>query len=434
MTVFLECVKMFIDVLAMLCVVLIVEVPFGGSVKTNARKLIIVSGSMLLLEVLLEGIFDLEAINQYIVTFIEFVFMFSVVFACATEKRVRTALLTIPSVFVYVNWGMIAYLIERLFGLGQFSVFDEPGSITWASLLADVVLVALLLFTKCKNKKYIQIKLSLGELILITIFCVFSPVIIIVLETLETFVQYSGFKLAWMIFVLVLNFAVIYGIAYRKKAKFYKLQSESYKSQFDDEYNYFKEYKDNNKEIAKFRHDWNNHMIVMQQLFEQGKFEEAKKYFESFPAVRKSNSTKVLSGNETVDTILAAKAELFTKHDVELKINGNLSRLSTMESMDICILFSNLIDNALEAVAKVKEKRYLHINVTESPNMLMIIFKNPTAQELLREGDTIKSTKEDAMKHGIGLQNVAEIVEKYKGEYFIETPENEFIMKLVLPM
>lgn len=434
MTVFLECVKMFIDVLAMLCVVLIVEVPFGGSIKTNARKLLIASGCMLLFEVLLEGIFNLDAINQHIVTFLEFVFMFSVVFSCATEKRVCTALLTIPSVFVYVNWGMIAYLIERLLGLGQFSVFDEPGSITWASLLADVVLVALLLFTKYKNKKYIQVKLSLGELILITIFCVFSPIIIVVLEALETVVQYGGYNLAWMIFVLVLNFAVIYGIAYRKKAKYYKLQSESYKSQFDDEYNYFKEYKDNNKEIAKFRHDWNNHMIVMQQLFEQGKFEEAKKYFESFPAVKKNNSTKILSGNETVDTILAAKAELFDKHNVELNINGSLIRLSAMESMDICILFSNLIDNALEAVAKVKEKRYLHINVTESPNMLMIIFKNPMAQELLVEGDMIKSTKEDAMKHGFGLQNVAEIVEKYKGEYLIETPENEFIMKIVLPM
>ena len=47
MTVFLECVKMFIDVLAMLCVVLIVEVPFGGSMKTNAKKLLVASGFML---------------------------------------------------------------------------------------------------------------------------------------------------------------------------------------------------------------------------------------------------------------------------------------------------------------------------------------------------------------------------------------------------
>lgn len=434
MSVFLECVKMFIDVLAMLCVVLIVEVPFGGSVKTNARKLLIASGCMLLLEVLLEAVFDLATINRYIVTLIEFLLMLCVVFTCATEKRVRTALLTIPSVFVYMNFGQIGYLIEKILGFGNYSAFSTADDITWATVISDVVLLIILLLLKYKGHSYIRAKLSLGELILITIFCVFSPVIIVVLEALETLVQYGGYNLAWMIFVLVLNFAVIYGIAYRKKAKYYKLQSESYKSQFDDEYNYFKEYKDNNKEIAKFRHDWNNHMIVMQQLFEQEKFEEAKKYFESFPVVKKSNTTKVLSGNETVDTILAAKAEIFDKHNVELKINGSLSRLSAMESMDICILFSNLIDNALEAVARVNKKRYLHINVTESPNMLMIIFKNPTDQELLIEGDTIKSTKEDAMKHGIGLQNVAEIIEKYKGEYYIETMENEFVVKIVLPM
>lgn len=434
MTLFIECVKMFIDVSAMLCVILIIEVLFGGKIRTNAKKLIIASVLMLLLEILLERVFQINEINQYIVTLLEFLFMFIAAFIFATEKRFRTAFLTIPAVLVYLNWGMFVELIERILGFFKYPAINRAGNITVGTVIADITLLIILILIKCKSSKIYKTPLSIGELILISVFCFFSPVINIVLEALESVVSYSGYKIAWMFFVLILNIAVIYGIAYRKKAKYYKLQSESYKSQFDDEYNYFKEYKDNNKEIAKFRHDWNNHMIVMQQLFEQGKFEEAKKYFESFPVVKKSNSTKVLSGNETVDTILAAKAEIFTKHDVELKINGSLSRLSTMESMDICILFSNLIDNALEAVAKVKEKRYLHINVTESPNMLMIIFKNPTAQELLIEGDTIKSTKEDAMKHGIGLQNVAEIVEKYKGEYIIDTQDNEFIIKLVLPM
>lgn len=434
MTVFLKCVKMFIDVLAMLCVVLIVEVPFGGSMNTNIKKLLIASGSMLLLEVLLEAVFELATINQYIVTFIEFVFMFSVVFAGATEKRVRTALLTIPAVFVYMNCGQIGYLIEKIWGFGNYSPFSKTDDITWATLISDVVLLVILLLLKYRGHSYIKVKLSLGELILITIFCIFSPIIIIVLEALETVVQYGAYNWAWMIFVLVLNFAIIYGIAYRKKAKYYKLQSENYKNQFDDEYSYFKEYKNNNMEIAKFRHDWNNHMIVMQKLFEQGKFEEAKKYFDSFPVVKRSNASKVLSGNETVDTILAAKSEYFENLEVELKINGTLSRLSPMSPMDICILFANLIDNALEAVAKIKGNRYLHIYVTESPNMIMIILKNPMSQMLLTEGNLIKSTKAEAEKHGVGLQNVAEIVKKYKGEYYIETPENEYIIKLVLPL
>lgn len=434
MTILVECIKMFIDVSAMLCVVLIIEVLFGAKIKINSKKLLIASALMLLLEFLLERVFLINAINQYIVTFLEFLFMFIAAFTFATEKRFRTAFLTIPAVLVYLDWGMIIDLMERMLGFGKYPAIDRMGNITVGTVIADATLLILLILIKCKASKVYQSPLSIGELTLISVFCFFSPVINIVLESLESVVDFNGYKISWMVFVLVLNIAVVYGISYRKKAKYYKQQSETYKNQFDDEYSYFKEYKNNNKEIAKFRHDWNNHMIVMQQLFEQGKFEEAKKYFESFPAVKKSNSSKVLSGNETVDTIFAAKSEFFTRYEIDLKLNGNLSRLSSMEPMDICILFSNLIDNAIDALYKVTDKRYLHVTVTDSPNMLMIIFKNPTAHELLKEGNIIKSTKVNATQHGIGLQNVADIVKKYKGEYYIETPENEFVIKLVLPM
>ncbi|MBR4085205.1 MAG: hypothetical protein IKK33_13085 [Lachnospiraceae bacterium] len=48
--------------------------------------------------------------------------------------------------------------------------------------------------------------------------------------------------------------------------------------------------------MINFRHDWNNHMIVMQELFEQGKYEEAKKYFESFPVAKKARTKSFLPG------------------------------------------------------------------------------------------------------------------------------------------
>ena len=103
-----------------------------------------------------------------------------------------------------------------------------------------------------------------------------------------------------------------------------------------------------------------------------------------------------------------------------------------MEPVDICILFSNLIDNAIEACCKVQDERYLQINVTDSPNILMLTLRNPMTGELLKDGEGLKTTKEEKNKHGIGLQNVEEIVRKYNGEYYYETQEYEFIIKLVL--
>jgi len=186
--------------------------------------------------------------------------------------------------------------------------------------------------------------------------------------------------------------------------------------------------------MINFRHDWNNHMIVMQELFEQGKYEEAKKYFESFPVAKKSKNKKLLTGNETVDTILAAKADKFEEYMIDLKFYGSLARIAPMEPVDICILFSNLIDNAMEELAKIQGNRYFYVSVTESPNMTMIILKNNMSGELVLESNSIKTSKEDALNHGIGLQNVKEIVSKYNGEYTIETKNREFVIKVILPM
>ena len=105
-----------------------------------------------------------------------------------------------------------------------------------------------------------------------------------------------------------------------------------------------------------------------------------------------------------------------------------------MEPVDICILFSNLIDNAIEACCKVQAKRYLWMKVTDSPNMLMIILSNPMTGALLKSEEGIKTTKEEKNEHGIGLQNVEEIVRKYNGECYYETQEGEFKIKLVLKM
>ncbi|MBR4085206.1 MAG: sensor histidine kinase [Lachnospiraceae bacterium] len=119
---------------------------------------------------------------------------------------------------------------------------------------------------------------------------------------------------------------------------------------------------------------------------------------------------------------------------IDLKFDGSLARIAPMEPVDICILFSNLIDNAMEELAKIQGNRYFYVSVTESPNMTMIILKNNMSGELVLEGNSIKTSKEDALNHGIGLQNVKEIVSKYNGEYTIETKNREFVIKVILPM
>lgn len=419
-----------IDTFAMLNVVLIVEVLYGSKLETNRKKLFFASLLFFFMEVGLEYIVK----TGPLVAAIEFAFMAMAAFILAREKRIRATFLTIPAVLVYTQWGYLGDLVEMLLGLNKYYIVYNQVELSPLLLPTELALFLALLFLKDYSaKKGMKISLTKSEGVFLFIFCLFAPILTDIFESLAAQFQNKVYNMAWVIFVLSLHFAVIYAISFRKRSNYYKNLSESYRQHFDQEYTYFKKYKDNNKDMAKFRHDWNNHMIVMQGLLAEGKYAEAEKYFSSFPVISKRKSKKLITGNETVDTILAAKADLFEQYDMELTLDGNLSRLPQMEPVDICILFSNLIDNAIEAASQSPQKRYLHMQVTESPNMLMIVMKNNMQGEPQMDGNTIKTTKTDKHLHGMGLQNAEEIIRKYKGESQILAQNQQFTFKIVLP-
>lgn len=432
MTAFVHFGMIMLDICALLCVVLIVDALFGIKLKYNNHKLAICCAGFFVMKIFAEFVMKWD--NTLLLLGMEYLYMFLVVFFFAEIRRLRTAFLTLSAVMVYMQWANIGYLIEMLLGLDKYKMMIGTWKLTPMMLLVDLSLVMVLVVLKKSKNPALKIKMTLGEIVFVTIFCVFAPVLVEILASLETIFNNKVYDLTWVMLVLLMNMAVIYAIFSRKKARYYISLSESYRQQFGEEYNYFKEYKDNNRDMMKFRHDWNNHMIIMQDLLEQGKYEEAKKYFDTFPVAGKRRSRKQITGNETLDTILAAKADLFERFEIDVKMEGELTRLVKMESVDICILFSNLIDNAIEACSKFQGDRYLRISVTESPNVMMITLTNPIVGDLLRDGEIIRTTKAEENCHGIGLQNVVEIVTKYNGEYYIEAQEREFCIKLVLGM
>lgn len=423
---------LYVNLLAMFSVVLLVEVPFGMKMKVNAKRLTVAGVLFVLMEIVLGHVLQIGDAWLFLA---EYLFMVTSVCVMATEKRVKAAFMTIPAVFVYYHWTTLFELVEIMSGMDRFYFVEQDINIRPMMAVDSLFLVILLLLLKrYANRKFMKISLTLGEGILLVVAGIFSQVGVIFLATIDEMFHSSLFNLGWVVFLLLLNIALIYSIIHRKRVIYYKKLSESYKTQFEKEYTYFKEYKKSNVETIRFRHDWNNHMIVMQRLLDEGNYEDAKKYFDSFskPVFQKRKSE--LTGNETADIILAAKADQLEEQKIEFEMEGSLKCLDKMEPVDICILFANLIDNAIEACVKVDIKKCIRIKATESPNVFMIRMQN-SAQEILQdENGEMLTTKADKNLHGIGLQNVENVLEKYNGEYKIDFEEGMFCIHLILPI
>lgn len=207
-----------------------------------------------------------------------------------------------------------------------------------------------------------------------------------------------------------------------------------YREQFSSEYDYFKEYKNQQEETAHFRHDWKNHMLLLQGLLENGNYDKAAEYFHTLTAESISSGKRIFTGNEIVDIILSAKMTKIEEEEIAVSCNGGLEPLSFMEDVDVCILFSNLIDNAIEANAKCEGDRFLTIRVSHKPALFMIEVSNSLNGELREKEGYLLSSKEDSAAHGIGTQNIFSVVRKYAGEYSIRVQDKRFIFTMIFPL
>lgn len=143
------------------------------------------------------------------------------------------------------------------------------------------------------------------------------------------------------------------------------------------------------------------------------------------------------TGNKVLDTILGSKRLSCAEKGIELTcvINGKL--LDFMDAMDICTIFGNALDNAIECEMLIaeKEKRMIHATVFAKNNLLMIRFENYFEGELKKlESGLPVTTKKETEYHGYGLKSIKYSAAKYGGAVTINKHNNWFELKILLPL
>lgn len=427
-----EALSIITDTFSVLDILLILQTFFGVDRCKKLWHYFAIGGIFIVLSVGLNICFAEEELLCFIVTCLYIALVATIL---AKERKWRPVLLTIPAILLYLQWDNVYALLDVLFHLGKYAYTWAETATDLYEILSDIILFVILLYiTRVKKIEKEMLQFTIGETILVSFFCIFCPVLTTVLQYLEDMFDKFIYSMAWVSFVLILNFAVFYGIFHRKNARRYRELSENYKQQFNMEFSYFKEYKKEQKDIAGFRHDWNNHLILLTSMFEKGEYEKAKDYFEALSAKSKSEDEGILTGNELVDMILNAKQEKLKQEKIEVTYSKGLEQLQFMEPVDCCILFSNLLDNAIDANCKCDTERSIAINVYPKASTLIVTIENKMNEDLKIENGQFMTTKEDVKLHGIGMQNAFKIIKKYHGEYRIETKDNIFAFQILFPV
>ena len=96
--------------------------------------------------------------------------------------------------------------------------------------------------------------------------------------------------------------------------------------------------------------------------------------------------------------------------------------------MDLCVIFSNALDNAIEACDKIlddSKDKYISVNVTYINSFCFIKIENSKINEINIKNNNFITNKKDKFMHGIY---------KYNGEIKIEFDDDKFVIKFIFSL
>lgn len=189
------------------------------------------------------------------------------------------------------------------------------------------------------------------------------------------------------------------------------------------------------KTNARNMHDYRNHVLTLQGLIHNKKYDNAEKYLdELYTEINKDRLVRTYTGVEIVDAVLNVKVNDAARNNINMDVNASYPNDSRIKQTDICAILGNLIDNAIEACLKIDDERMrlVLVRISYSNNIVFIKIKNSVLSNPFDETMTLETTKEDKQAHGLGLTIVKNALEKYSGDLSQSFIDDMFVTEVIL--
>lgn len=207
----------------------------------------------------------------------------------------------------------------------------------------------------------------------------------------------------------------------------------------ESQVNYYKQILKKETETRKYRHDMINHLVYVQEVLSRKQIKEAQDYLANIlGGFKKIQNIYHVTGNDMVDTIMNYFVGMFPK-DAIVQVKGRCPVIIDMEDTDVCTIFSNLFQNAVE---EIKENNIVNsriiIDVYKGRQYVEYRIKNSIFKEIdevhIDKNGLPKSCKRDKRNHGIGMINIKNAVERGGGKFEWTQNNGYFCVSVILPI
>lgn len=295
--------------------------------------------------------------------------------------------------------------------------------------------VAVLLYYIVLQRLFISEKTGKVSVLQYSIYALISTYALINLGEILFFMKYKLnnrdylFLLLVAIFIIIINLYLFYLLDMFSENRELKYKLALYERQAKSNYEYYAKQIESNKTALSVIHDVRKHIKVMEDLKRASISVELEKYADAFESMLEPLLIKQYCDNVILNAIINDKMDYCERHSIIFCVDVKNVCLRDMKPIDITTIFGNVLDNAIEACQKEKEK---NIGLTICPfNDFVYVQVSNTFSGKVKWDAKGKPVSMRGEGHGIGLENVEKVLREYNGSIQFSLAEEQFVVEMM---
>ena len=195
------------------------------------------------------------------------------------------------------------------------------------------------------------------------------------------------------------------------------------------ELEYYNKMKVSIAETRKMNHDISNMITVVKAMVndnDDNNSERANAIIQDLTETLENNKIRKFCDNELVNIIMINKYDTIKANHIEFSSNLNVPNNINVKNTDLCRLFTNIIDNAIESCVSSsdKSKAFIILSSQIKDNNFAVKCINYCDHNIPDDIDNLQSTKPN--HKGLGIEILKNITESYSGDFTVSCENNNF--------
>lgn len=307
------------------------------------------------------------------------------------------------------------------------------------NIVAEVILTLIVIifsFNKNFSEIFLHI-LSLSRNIKV-IMTLFIWEILILVTTLTILLNQNSNTplLALSCFLILITMIISCTILYlliinNLKSTYYKSINTTIQNNLQGQAKHYERLSKTNENLRKFQHDYNNLKIGLNSYLKNNDIDGALLFLEECDKIIETDDITYHTGHPIVDALFSNKSNILKRNHIAVTFDG-LIPYDMFNPVDLCIIFGNILDNAIESCLKFdcNSTKEINISIKQNKDYIFITFTNPILNNIEIKNNNVLTSKENAESHGIGLLSIKKVIKKYHGHLYLKCENNIFTTEI----